>query len=367
MNERERLVRTLTCSTPDRPSYGDYFAYDSTRLRWEREGLPAGLDTGGLFRYFEMDHTDIWGGDGLFLSPRPIPQYQEEIFEDTEYYILQRNAGGSIIRTLKNTPPPAMPQFVGHPVTDRKSWQDLMRRLDPDSPGRLPANLEEIGRLSPNRTTPFGAWLGGTYGYIRDWLGVKGASYALYDDPSWIEEMIAYLTHFYATLARKIFAAGVQLDWVMFWEDIAYKAGPLISPKLYCKYCIPFYQTLIDIVHQNGTRVIGLDSDGDIAALIPIWLDLGINVMHPMEVASGMDVRETRLKYGTKVSFIGGIDKRQLALDRAAIDAEVIPKVRKLLESGGGFVVEVDHGIPPDISFDNYCYFRDLVRSLCEG
>ena len=114
-------------------------------------------------------------------------------------------------------------------------------------------------------------------------------------------------------------------------------------------------------------KVIGLDSDGDIRLLIPTWLDLGINVMHPMEAASGMDVRDARKRYGNQVSFLGGIDKRALALDRAAIDAEVIPKVRSMLETGGGFVVEVDHGIPPDISFDNYCYFRDLVRKLCEG
>lgn len=367
MNERERLIRTLTCSAPDRPSYGDYFAYDSTRLRWEQEGLPTGLDTSGLFDYFGMDHIDIWGRDGLFLSPKPLPPYQEELLNETTDYTVYRTAGGSTIRTLKNVPPPAMPQFVGHPVSDRKSWQDFARRLDPDTPERLPANLSEIGRLSATRTTPFGAWLGGTYGYLRDWLGVEGASYAFYDDPALIEEMISHLTHFYATLARRIFTAGVQLDWVMFWEDMAYKAGPLISPKLYYQYCLPFYHTLIDIVHQNGTRVIGLDSDGDVHALIPIWLDLGISVMHPMEVASGMDVRKTRQRYGTKVSFLGGIDKRPLALDRAAIDAEVIPKVHKLLESGGGFVVEVDHGIPPDISFANYCYFRDLVRSLCES
>ncbi len=122
---------------------------------------------------------------------------------------------------------------------------------------------------------------------------------------------------------------------------------------------------------EGRTRIVAFGSsntDRRIAGLHWFdWLDLGINVMHPMEVASGMDVLAIRKQYGTRVSFLGGIDKRQLALDRAAIDAEVIPKVRGLLESGGGFVVEVDHGIPPDISFDNYCYFRDLVRSLCES
>jgi uroporphyrinogen decarboxylase len=178
--------------------------------------------------------------------------------------------------------------------------------------------------------------------------------------------MIAHLTNFYSAIARRVFATGIQLDWVMFWEDIGYKAGPLLSPRQYSDYCLPFYGTLVDLCREHGVKVFGVDSDGDIRQLIPLWLDAGVTVMHPAEVAAGMDVREIRRRYGTRVSFIGGIDKRALARDRAAIDDEVIPKVRELLDSGGGFVVEVDHGIPPDVPFGNYCYFRDLVRSLCE-
>jgi len=367
MNERERFVRTMTCNNPDRPSYGDYFAYDSTRQRWEREGLPPGLDNAGLFDYFGLDHIDIWRRDGLFLSPSPLPAYEEQLIEEAEEYVVRRTAGGHITRALKHSPPPAMPQFVGHPVTDRASWQEFKRRLDPDAPGRLPANLIQLAADSPTRTTPLGAWLGGTYGYIRDWLGVERASYAFYDDPAWIEEMIEHLTHFYATLARRLFATGLQLDWVMFWEDMAYNAGPLLSPTLYRRYCLPFYETLVGMARQQGVQVVMLDSDGDVHQLIPLWLDVGIHVMHPMEVAAGMDVRETRRQYGTQVAFLGGIDKRALAQDRAAIDAEVIPKVRAMLETGGGLVAEVDHGIPPDISLDNFSYYRNLVRALCEG
>lgn len=72
MNERERLIKALTCTEPDRPSYGDYFSYDSTRKRWECEGLPKkDFDSGDLFDYFGMDHIDIWGR-GPATHPRII-------------------------------------------------------------------------------------------------------------------------------------------------------------------------------------------------------------------------------------------------------------------------------------------------------
>ncbi len=370
MTERERFVRTLTCTDPDRPSYGDYFFYESTQKRWELEGLPRGLGRVGLFDYFRMDHTDIWESDRLpikeLLFEGPIPSFKRMILEETANHIIQRDESGCLVRILKNVPPPAMPQFISFPVTDRESWCKFKRRLNPDTPGRLPDSLASFARSSLNRTTPLGAWLGGTYGFIRDWMGIENASYTFYDNPALLEEMVEHLTYFYSTLANQIFASGVQLDWVMFWEDIAYKNGPLLSPQKYRKYCLPFYYTMVEIVQKNGVKVIGVDSDGDIRELIPLWLDVGINVFHPMEVASGMDVRKIRRRYGTKACFIGGIDKRALAVDSKTIDAEVIPKVRELLDTGGGLVVECDHGIPPDVSLDNYQHFRSLIQQLSE-
>ena len=367
MNERKRFIRTLTCSGPDRPSYGDYFAYDATRQRWEQEGLPKDLDCGGLFDYFGLDHIDIWVRDRIRVNNGPLPCFEPEFLEETSEYTIRKLESGETVKKLKNVPPPAMPQYLSYPVTNRASWIDLKSRLNPDTPGRLPDNLAEIGRVSPTRTTPLGMWLGGTYGYIRNWMGMEKVSYIFYDDPTLVEDMIEHLTYFYSTISRHVFAAGIQLDWVMFWEDMAYNHGPLLSPDKYRKYCLPFYRTMVEILRQNGVKVIGMDSDGNISELIPLWLDVGINVMHPMEVASGMDVRETRKSYGTKVSFLGGIDKRVLAHSREAIDKEVIPKVRELLDKGGGFIVECDHGIPPDISLDKYRYFRELVRKLSEA
>jgi uroporphyrinogen decarboxylase len=165
---------------------------------------------------------------------------------------------------------------------------------------------------------------------------------------------------------KRLVAMGVQLDWIMFWEDMAYNHGSLLDPNLYIKHCMPFYFKVIDVLKQNNVKVIMLDCDGKIDELIPLWLDAGISVMHPMEVAAGMDVRKVRKTYGKKVSFLGGIDKRELAKGRKEIDAEVIPKIRELQGTGGGFVVECDHAVPPDISYDNYCYFREIIRKISE-
>ena len=153
----------------------------------------------------------------------------------------------------------------------------------------------------------------------------------------------------------------------MFWEDMAYNHGSLISPVLYRRHCLPFYQVLVGLVRSHGVPVIGLDSDGNIEELLPLWLDAGITLMHPMEVAAGMDVRVARQRFGRNVTFLGGIDKRALAAGPRAIDAEVVPKIRFLQEAGGGFVVQCDHAVPPDVSLDNFRYFHERVRTLFEA
>jgi len=366
MTERERFVRTLTCAGPDRPSYGDYLAYDATQRRWEREGLPPGLNRKGLFQFFGFDAIDIWAVDRLPVDTSVRPAFTEELLEETPDWITRRTVSGDVVKVLKRESPPAMPQFLAHPVRDRATWAAFRQRLDPDTPGRLPADLADIARRSAGRTTPLGAWLGGTFGLIRNWMGIEAACLAFYDDPGLVDDMVTHLTDLHATLAERLLASGLKLDWVMFWEDMAYNHASLISPALYRRHCLPFYRAMVPLVRRYGVPVVGLDSDGNVDELIPLWLDAGIGLMHPMEAAAGMDVRAARRRFGREVTFLGGIDKRALAKGREAIDAEVVPKVRELRAAGGGFVVQCDHAVPPDVSLDSFRYFHDRVRALFE-
>ncbi len=106
-----------------------------------------------------------------------------------------------------------------------------------------------------------------------------------------------------------------------------------------------------------------MDCDGNIEQLIPLWLEAGINGVWPLEVAAGMDALRLRQRYGRDLLLVGGIDKRELARDRAAVHAEVLRQVPCLNEQGG-YIATVDHSVPPDVPFDNYVYFRELLREL---
>ncbi len=361
MTRRERFIRTMTFDSPDRPATGDYLVYESMRERWESEGLPKGADYN---EYFGFDFDPFrWQ---VPVNWRIDPFYDDEVIEETEDYIVRRQGHGEVVRYLKNSPPPAMPQWISYPLKSRADWDKFKKRLDPNSPGRLPANFAEMVAEYKKRDYPLGMWgAGSSYGVMRDWWGVEELSVLFYDDPSLIEEMMEYLTHLHLTLLDKVLAYDIQLDWVAFWEDMAYKNGPLISPAMYEKYCMPLYRKAMEKVHAAGIPVAMVDSDGDVRELIPMWLDAGVSIMHPMEVASSMDVIQARKQYGKQICFFGGIDKRPLAGSFEDIRKEVLPKLEACLGEGG-FIPACDHAVPPDVSFDNYRYYRDLINQASE-
>jgi len=95
-------------------------------------------------------------------------------------------------------------------------------------------------------------------------------------------------------------------------------------------------------------------------------IEAGVNYHWPLESAAGMDPVKLRAEYGKDLALSGGIDKRELAKDKVAIEAELLSKVVPLLEAGG-YIPTVDHTVPPEVPLDNFLYYLELKRKIAEG
>jgi uroporphyrinogen-III decarboxylase len=93
------------------------------------------------------------------------------------------------------------------------------------------------------------------------------------------------------------------------------------------------------------------------------FLECGINSMHPMEPAAGMDIVEVRNRYGSRLAMRGGINKHTLRQGRDAIRAELEYKMAPLMKQGG-MVFGLDHRIPNGTPLADYRYYVDLGREL---
>jgi uroporphyrinogen decarboxylase len=108
-----------------------------------------------------------------------------------------------------------------------------------------------------------------------------------------------------------------------------------------------------------------VDSDGNNWDLIPLFVEGGVTGMGPMEVAADMDVVEVRRAF-PELQIIGGIDKRKLATGKAGIDQELAAKVPGVL-CAGGYIPCCDHSVPPDVSWEDFCYYRERLAVLVEA
>jgi uroporphyrinogen decarboxylase len=135
-----------------------------------------------------------------------------------------------------------------------------------------------------------------------------------------------------------------------------------MSPKHWDEFIGPCYRRIRRFAKEHDVPIISVDTDGQPDDVIPVMMKAGVNYLWPFEVAAGCDVNVVRAKYPT-LALGGGIDKRALALGPAAIDREldrIMPAVRK-----GRYLPDLDHLIPDDVSWPNYCHFaRGLKKRL---
>jgi uroporphyrinogen decarboxylase len=126
---------------------------------------------------------------------------------------------------------------------------------------------------------------------------------------------------------------------------------------------VPRYKRITEVLHKHGIKFIFVDCDGNHEELTPLWLESGVNGVYPLEITAGMDPVKCRKEYGKDLLMIGGMDKRVLSKDKAAIKEEVMSKVPWLVEQGG-YIPSVDHSVPPDVPYENYQYYMGLMKEV---
>ena len=361
MTPRERFIKTLRFEPTDKPFVKAVGGWQETGERWRKEGW----DGRALHEIFG---TDLVLNTGVYYGP--TPRFEYKLVEEDETTRVYINHEGILMREFKDyNGNSSMPQFLKFPVETEEDFDRIKaERLELNFDKRIPQNWDSLREHWTRRTHPlmcFADRWGGFFGPLRNLMGLQNLALAFYDQPRLVEKMMDQRADAIIAIAERMLE-DVEIDMFAFWEDMAYNAGPLISPGMFRKLALPRYKRVCDWLKSRGIEFIGLDSDGYIDGLISIWLDAGINVLWPFEVAAGMDVVSVRREYGRDLAIIGGIDKRAVAAGGEKMRREV-DRVMPLVEDGG-YMPEIDHSAPPDISWHNMCkYMEYLIHRLGRG
>jgi uroporphyrinogen decarboxylase len=161
-------------------------------------------------------------------------------------------------------------------------------------------------------------------------------------------------------MARAVDAGIVDRIWIN--EDMAYKQKSMISPEMTREFLLPAWRKWVSLAEDAGVPILDADSDGYVADILPIWIEAGFNVCDPVEVAAGNDIRSYRKRYGHKIAFRQGVDKRCIAKGAKDIENE-LNRLAPVVKDGG-FIPGCDHGVPYDISWKDFVYYATLLAEL---
>lgn len=359
MLSRERMLNTLTFRSVDRIPLIEWPIRQSTMDAWVRQGYPKGISSQ---EFFSLDTSFI----GIPVRTGIYPAFEEVILEQTDEYKIWQDTLGAVRKDFLNdmTPGFVTRSWLSFPVKNRDDFIKIKKRYDSSESKRYPDNWKVLSKILGKAHVANHLSISYLFWTARDWMGFENLCMAFHDMPELIEDMFEFITQMVIdTLNRGLM--DIDIDMVELKEDMAYKGAPMISPDMFRRFMLPHYIKLIGFLKSNGVKVVYVDCDGFPGGLIPLWIEAGVDALSPCEIAAGNDMIQLRKMY-PGFAFFGGIDKRELAKDKKSIYNEVMSKVPYLIEKGG-YIPHVDHAIPPDISLDNYLYYRELLTKLAYG
>ena len=370
LSSRQLTCETLLFGNPERIPLSPGGGRQSTRARWHTEGLPEEVSRGGIaweaYRQAGGTLPPLVGGPGFSVHHRMIPEFEEKVIERRENSQIVQDWKGNVceisnefgLEYLRNAIDFVTRRWVKCPVEGWDDWEDMKRRYDPSDPARLPADPETAAKVAMAGESFLCLGLHGPFWQLREWCGFENLCMYFYDKPKLVAAMLEFWREYVAEMMERAYRY-VTFDAVHLSEDMAYKSFSMISPAMVREHLLPLYQRWGDIARRHGTKLYGVDSDGFIGELIPIWLEAGVNFCDPIEVAAGNDIVAFRKEFGRAMAYRGGVDKRAMAKGGQVIEDEMA-RIDPVIQSGG-YIPSCDHGVPSDVSWPNFVHYAKLL------
>lgn len=337
--------------------------------RWHEQGLDHKADLSREFSYDPPGNVGL--GQLGWCEAAFVPAFEDKVIEDRGDHEVVQDYAGRHVLFFKGRRNGFMPEYLDHPVKDMRTWEENVRwRLDPASPERyadLDRRMAHVKEQAAKGMMVSQGLIGG-YMYLRSLIGPADLLYAFMDQP----ELIHACMQQWFDLADAVIARHqehITTDELFFAEDICYNHGILISPAMMREFLFPYYRRLIANLRSRQLDpdrhlYIHIDTDGDARPAIPVYKEIGMDVMSPFEVASGCDVVQIGREH-PDLTIFGGIDKRVLAQSEADID-RMVEYILPAMRERGGYIPTCDHGVPEEVTLSNYRHYRRRCIELGE-
>ena len=351
---REEYLDYMTFKANERPLFTEIFGpIIGLKEEWEAQGASHEELSFSAFRY----RCESRGG--IPVNTRRVGGHRPEVVEETEDYILSRDELGRLMKLNKGVA--TLPLPLDHPVKTMDDWVKIKSWYE-FSEARFGKNWKAVAHKHRGNDRVVTVSIPGGFDEPRQLMGEAEVCIAFYEQPELIHDMLKTIGDTAVKVLDRVSKAA-QIDLLSVHEDMAGKSGPLAGPRQIEEFIGPYYRRVWDMLQDRGARLFDQDSDGDMNAVLPAFIDAGVNLMHPMEPAANMDIVKTREQYGTQLAFYGGIDKHVIRQTKEDIVAELEYKIPPMIRTGG-CILGLDHRIPNGTPLENYRFYIQKVWEI---
>ncbi|MGA3168717.1 MAG: uroporphyrinogen decarboxylase family protein [Terriglobia bacterium] len=211
--------------------------------------------------------------------------------------------------------------------------------------------------------------LGGCYEPFYLYRELRGMEQALADlilQPEMVEAAMERIYYIHESIIRRTLeeAAGM-IDFIYVAEDLGTQESLLVNPGAFRHYLKPWMRRMIDLAHSFGAKVIHHD-DGAIRPLLPELIEIGIDILNPVQWrCRGMDREGLARDFGKSLVFHGGVDNQQTLPFGTPGDVrrEVAENIR-IFRSCKGHIVAPCHNIQPNTPTENILALYEAVEEF---
>lgn len=338
MNSRERSIAVLEGKIPDRVPLFELLIDKSVVKKIKQSEDYADL---------AEDTLD------LVLTNTPSLLYKKKFIDEAEglfineWGTIRKESGQSVSMPLEG------------PIKSREDL-DNYKPPDPYDEYRYLELRYLLNRFKVEKAV--GMHLHDVFNYPYYLRGMENFLMDMAADKYMVEKLVSISLEHNLVIAKNAIKMGA--DFIVFGDDYGTTTGTIFSPKSFEELLLPGFREIVSEVKKAGAFVIK-HCCGNISDILDMIVDAGIDAIHPLDQAAGMNIGQVQEKYKGRVVVIGGVDCGELLTNMFPED--VIAETKRLLKdisSKGSHIIGSSNTIHPKVKPENYMAMVDTVKKF---
>jgi uroporphyrinogen decarboxylase len=259
-----------------------------------------------------------------------------------------------------------------HPLAEAQSIKEIEAYPwpDMDDPGRVSHVKEQARQLAQESqyailATP---WLLFPLERAFAMQGMDQFLPNLALEPDFAQALLLKITGLCKTLMGHFLGAlADNVDIIKIGDDLGTQESLLMSPQMYRRALKTIHADYIAFIKERTKAKIFFHTDGDVFNLIDDFIEIGVDILNPIQTSAGKmaDLAELKKRYGKNICFCGAIDTQRILPHGSP--AEVRQEVRRviaLLGAGGGYMAAAVHTIMDEVPPENILAMVEAVEEF---